>query len=119
MAVILSGANGSLYFSCGVYGTSGKIQGFFALLRMTKTGIEGKKDAVWSQAPDRIFSIKTPRLVEAVGDSGDKLQTVLVEAERRIVQIVIQQVHAEAEAVIDGKRESQGAYRRPCIGVVP
>jgi hypothetical protein len=29
MAVILSGANGSLYFSCGVYGTSGKIQGFF------------------------------------------------------------------------------------------
>jgi hypothetical protein len=29
MAVILSGVNGSLYFSCGVYGTSGKIQGFF------------------------------------------------------------------------------------------
>jgi hypothetical protein len=29
MAVILSGANGSLYFACGVYGTSGKIQGFF------------------------------------------------------------------------------------------
>ena len=29
MAVILSGANGSLYFSCGVYDTLGKIQGFF------------------------------------------------------------------------------------------
>jgi hypothetical protein len=29
MAVILSEANGSLYFSCGVYGASGKIQGFF------------------------------------------------------------------------------------------
>ena len=29
MAVLLSGANGSLYFACGVYGTSGKIQGFF------------------------------------------------------------------------------------------
>jgi hypothetical protein len=42
MAVILSGANGSLYFSCGVYDTSGKIQGFFpfgfAQVRMTIAG---------------------------------------------------------------------------------
>jgi hypothetical protein len=38
MAVLLSGANGSLYFSCGVYGTSGKIQGFFTAFRMTIAG---------------------------------------------------------------------------------
>jgi hypothetical protein len=38
MAVILSGANGSLYFACGVYGTSGKIQGFFTAFRMTIAG---------------------------------------------------------------------------------
>jgi hypothetical protein len=38
MAVILSGANGSLYFAWGVYGASSKIQGFFTAFRMTIAG---------------------------------------------------------------------------------
>ena len=51
MAVILSGANGSLYFSCGIYGASGKIQGFFTAFRMTITGYTGTKTGIEGVIP--------------------------------------------------------------------
>jgi len=53
MAVILSEANGSLYFAYGVYGTSGEIQGFFTAFRMTIAGYTGMKTGINSRLERR------------------------------------------------------------------
>jgi hypothetical protein len=67
MAVLLSGANGSLYFSCGVHGTSGKIQGFFTAFRMTIVGYTGTKTGI--SPPDTFDSCVSyiVRIVETPG----------------------------------------------------
>src|SRR6476620_5165046 len=64
------------------------------------------------------FSECPAGLVERVGHSGDELQTVLLVTKCRIVQVVVEEVHTQREAMIDGKREAAGPDRRPSFGIV-
>ena len=57
--------------------------------------------------------------MESVGHAGYKLQAVLFEAEGRIVEVVIQQVHTQAQAVIDGHGKTKLSDRRPGVRIIP
>src|SRR5260370_8370357 len=61
----------------------------------------------------------TNGLRQGVGDARHELEAVLLVAEGRVVEVVVQRVDAQAEALVDGHREPDVAEGGIRLEVVP
>jgi len=58
-------------------------------------------------------------LRQSVKHAGNELEAVLLEADRRIVEVVIQRVDVQAEPLVDRKLQTSGHDRRVGVEVIP